>query len=99
MTEGRKNDRDKARFDLIPPEPVIELAHLFTVGASKYGERNWEHGMSWGRIYAAMQRHAWAWWNGEELDPEDGQHHLIAVAWCALVLHAYTVRGKGTDDR
>ncbi len=83
---GRKNDVGKARFDLIPSQPLFALAELFAIGAKKYAPRNWEEGIDFGRIFAAMMRHAWAWWGGEELDPEDGQHHLTSVAWCAVTM-------------
>jgi hypothetical protein len=63
------------------------------------GARNWEKGMRWGRVFGALMRHAWAWWRGEKLDPENGQHHLASVAWCALALLAYDLRGVGEDDR
>jgi len=96
---GVKHDEGKARFDLIPPEPLWELARLYTKGAEKYGDRNWEKGMRWGKVFAAMMRHAWKWWQGEEYDPEDGQHHLVSVAWCAFALYTYYVRGVGEDDR
>lgn len=99
MAEPRKDDAGKNRYDLIPADALEELARVFTIGANKYGERNWEGGLPYGRVFAAMQRHAWAFWNGEETDPEDGQHHLASVAWGALVLLAYRQRGTGTDDR
>lgn len=95
----RKNDAGKARWDLMPPDALDELADVFTLGAGKYGERNWEGGLSWGRVFAALMRHAWAWWRGEQRDPVDGQHHLASVAWCALVLMAYEKRRSGDDDR
>jgi len=98
-TEGRKDDAGKLRFDLIPVEPLRKLAEVYTIGARKYADRNWEKGIQWGRIYAAMQRHAWAFWNGERLDPVDGQHHLASVAWCALALMEYERTHPELDDR
>ena len=50
--EGLKHDQGKLRFDLIPPEALIELAKVLTYGASKYNDRNWEFGMAYGRLYA-----------------------------------------------
>jgi len=94
--EGKKYDGGKARYDLIPPEALHQLALLYGKGAAKYGDRNWEKGLPWGRVFAALMRHAWAWWRGEDNDPEDGQHHLIAVAWNAFSLYTYQVRGTAT---
>lgn len=96
---GRKYDAGKIRYDLIPPEALGVVANVFGIGAEKYGDRNWEQGIEWGRIFAAMQRHAWAWWSGERNDPEDGQHHLASVAWCALVLLTYEDTHPELDAR
>lgn len=97
--EANKFDHGKPRFDLIPGEALFAVADVFARGAKKYGDRNWENGMDWGRVFAAMQRHAWRWWSGEMLDRDDGQHHLASVIWCGMVLLAYELRGKGKDDR
>lgn len=99
LIEGVKFDAGKARFDLMPPEALEAVANVFSLGAVKYSARNWERGMSWGRVFAAMMRHAWAWWRGEENDPQDGQHHLDSVIWCAMVLRTYVARRVGIDDR
>lgn len=102
MTEqgdASKKDFGKARYDLIPPEALDDLAVLYGIGARKYGDRAWEPGMKWGRVFAAMMRHSWKWWRGETYDPVDGQHHLSAVAWCAFVLFTYETRRVGEDDR
>lgn len=45
--------------------------------------------MDFERVYSAMQRHALKWWNGEEYDEVDGQHHLDSIAWCAFTLRYY----------
>lgn len=94
-----KADTGKLRFDLIPPTPLMKLAEVYTIGANKYSDRNWEKGLSWGRIFAAMMRHAWKWWRGETHDPEDGQHHLASVAWCAFALMEYEGTYPEGDDR
>ena len=99
MSSGVKFDGDKLRFDLIPVKPMQQVAEVYTIGAKKYDDRNWEKGLDWGRVYAAMQRHAHAWWGGEICDPEDGQHHLASVVWCALALMEYEQTHKELDPR
>lgn len=96
---ANKYDGGKPRYDLIPPEALDALAELYGTGAKKYGDRNWEEGFKWGRVFAAMMRHAWAFWRGEKYDQVDGQHHLIAVAWGAFTLYIHELRGLGEDDR
>lgn len=97
--QGVKFDTDKARYDLIPPEIEEAVAKVLTFGASKYGDRNWELGMDWGRVYAAMRRHMAAWWGGEDDDPETGMPHTWHAACCIAFLVTYEARGVGTDDR
>ena len=96
---ARKNDGGKLRYDLIPVYPIERLAEVYSIGAVKYDDRNWERGMVWGRVFRAMLSHAWKWWRGETYDPVDGQHHLASVAWCAFALMEYEHRRVGTDDR
>jgi hypothetical protein len=98
-TQGRKDDAGRLRFDLIPAYQLQELARVYTIGAAKYADRNWEKGIAYGRVYAAMLRHAIAWWRGERDDPDDGQHHLAAVAWCALALIELERTHTELDDR
>jgi hypothetical protein len=97
--EGRKDDSSKVRYDLIPPELLEATAQVLTFGAAKYNARNWEHGMAWGRPFGALMRHMWAWWRGEEKDPETGYSHLWHAACCIAFLVAYEQRNIGTDDR
>lgn len=100
LTEGgRKDDQDKLRYDLIPPELLESVADILTFGAKKYGPRNWEKGMTWGRPFAALMRHMWAWWRGEQTDPETGKSHLWHAACCIAFLIAFEARGTGQDDR
>lgn len=97
--EGTKYDAAKLRYDLLPPELLQAVATILTFGAAKYGDRNWERGMAWGRLFGALMRHAWAWWSGETYDGETKKSHLWHAACCIAFLIAYEERGVGTDDR
>lgn len=97
--DALRKDDGKPRFDLLPPEPLFALAELYAFGAKKYQDRGWEAGMSWGRCFGALMRHAWKWARGEEYDDESGAHHMIAVAWNAIAIYTYFVRKIGKDDR
>lgn len=98
-SKGKKNDEGKLRFDLIPVYPLEELARVYTLGAGKYDDHNWRKGFKWGRIFAAMCRHAWAWWRCERNDAQDGQLHLASVAWCAFTLMEFERYKLGEDNR
>ena len=109
MIEGRKDDSEKARYDLIPAEFIESVAVILTFGAQKYGDRNWEHGMNWGRVFAALMRHMWAWWGGKgpttksfmfgDLDTETGHSHLWHAGACIAFLITFEERNVGFDDR
>lgn len=96
---GVKYDSNKLRFDLLPPDALEEVARVYTLGAAKYSDRNWETGMRWGRVFAATMRHLWAWARGETYDRETGLHHAAHAAFGCLSLIAYQNRDVGTDDR
>lgn len=99
QTEGIKFDQDKLRYDLIPGNALDELAKVYTFGAKKYADRNWEKGMAWSRIFGAIMRHAWAWFRGQTHDPETGLNHMVHAAWGCLALVEYSITNKGQDDR
>lgn len=97
-TGGAKGAKAQA-MHLVPGDALLAISEHLDRGAQKYAERNWELGYAWSLSFAAMQRHLWAWWQGEDNDPEFGWSHLRAVGFHALVLLAFELRGAGTDDR
>jgi hypothetical protein len=101
LSEGRKDDGEKVRYDLLPPELLEATAVILTFGANKYADRNWELGMKWSRVFGALMRHLWAWWNPcvPDTDPETGKSHLWHAACCIAFLIAYEQRKIGEDDR
>jgi hypothetical protein len=96
---GKKYDHGKPRYDLLPPDVLAEVVKIFTDGAEKYGERNWEAGMSWSRPFAAAMRHLWAFWDRQNIDPESGSPHLAHAIVNLIFLMDYQGRDVGTDDR
>lgn len=98
---GVKKDLGKERVDLLPPNALLALAELMDMGAKKYDDRNWEKGMDEGRIMAALGRHFLKYMAGEDFDPDPvaGHHHLIHIAWNALVAYELQVTGKAKDTR
>jgi hypothetical protein len=110
LAQGTKKDDGKVRIDLIPSEVIFALATILTFGAKKYADRNWEKGILWGRVFAALMRHMWAWWAGKgptsksflfgELDDETKHSHLWHALCCIAFLVAYEERGMTQfDDR
>lgn len=98
--EGRKDDESKPRYDLLAPEALAGIVEVLTLGAAKYGDRNWERGLAYHRVFGAIMRHLWAWWGGENLDSESGKSHLDHAATELHFLSTFDKRGMtGFDDR
>lgn len=101
-TGGAKGSKPQ-RFDLIPVEPLWEVAELYGFGAEKYpaedGIQNWTRGYPWSLSYAALQRHINLFWAGEEYDEETGLSHLSAVVFHALALRLFMDNYPEFDDR
>ena len=98
--KGEKFDSEKIMLQLFPPEALFEIGAVLTYGAKKYAPRNWEKGIEYSRVYGALQRHLWAWWGGEENDPESGLPHLAHAGCCLVFLLAFEKRGmKEFNDK
>ena len=90
----------KLPLHLVPPSAVGHLARAFSDGARKYGPYNWRmHAISSSVYYGAALRHMTAWWDGEDVNPDSGHHHLAhAMACLAMVLDGQAL-DKLNDDR
>ena len=109
---GASKGSKLARYDMIPADSLRILAEHYGKGAEKYppfdnGDGlgvldNYRRGYHWSLSFAAMMRHAWAFWGGEDTDKETGSPHLAAVAWHALTLLHWSLNEdlkKKYDDR
>jgi hypothetical protein len=84
-SEGRKYDKDKLRYDLIPFKALDAVVGVLSYGAKKYAPENWRKvdGWRW-RYFGAALRHMVAWFGGERVDPESGHKHLAHAACCLM---------------
>lgn len=97
---GVKKDEGKPRWELLPFDAVEGAVKILTFGAVKYAARNWENGIMYGRVFGAIIRHLWKWWQGENLDAESGMSHLDHALCELLFLSAYEKRKMTQlDDR
>ena len=94
-----KNDAKKVDLSLLPRIFLIEVAKAFMVGEVKYSRYNYCKGHKASQLIAAAMRHLTAWFEGEEPDPEDGQHHLGAAGACIGMLLRQMQLGTLVDDR
>ena len=85
--QGKKLNQNKPRMSLLPKGSLNAVIRVLEFGASKYQADNWKHvPEAKTRYYDAMQRHIDAWWQGEQKDPETGEHHLAHAICCGMFL-------------
>ena len=99
MNEGLKNDiKDKKiRWDLLPLDILNDIAMVYTAGAEKYGDNNWQNlENGYERYKGALLRHLYAA-TKEVKDEETGCYHLAQVAWNAISM--LWLRKNGTLEK
>jgi len=90
--EGRKFDGGKLEYGLLPPLALEETVKVLTFGAQKYERDNWQKVPDAKRRYFdALQRHVWAWKQGEQIDQESGIHHLAHAMCCLMFLYEHDI--------
>ena len=93
-----KYDNDKLKYHLIPAKELEQIVQIFTFGANKYGENNWQKCDDINRYVDALYRHLEAWRKGEKMDLESGKSHLAHVAVNAIfVLYLDNNKDKNNE--
>ena len=92
MSEGRKKDEDKLRFDLILPEFEEAMAHVLTHGAKEYGANNWQKvADAKARYTGALQRHLNQYRKGYMYDLDSDCNNLAQIAVNAMFLYWFEI--------
>lgn len=96
-----KYDTGKARLDLVPISGVMAVADVFGYGAEKYYANSWRTGkmVDWSRTYGSVLRHLFAFWSGQDNDPESTKPHLAHAATQLMILIEHQNINKEGDDR
>ena len=89
----RESNAGRGRFDLLPYEAMEALAKWYEDGSVKYGDRNWEDGLSVKDCINRMIRHSLKAGNG--WSDED---HLAAVMWNAAAAITMIQRRPDLND-
>lgn len=90
----------KAPLSTLPTGPMYEVALAMLEGARKYGRHNYRvMGVKASVYYDATMGHLTAWWEGEDVDPASGLHHLAKAMACLAVVRDSEMMGNWVDDR
>ena len=98
MSEGRKKDEDKLRFDLILPEFEEAMAQVLTHGAKKYEANNWQKvADAKARYTGALQRHLNQYRKGYMYDLDSDCNNLAQIAVNAMFLYWFEHQPQLTE--
>lgn len=90
----------KAPMSTVPAEVLAELAVAMLEGARKYARHNYRVvGILASVYYDAAMRHMMQWWEGEDLDPDSGVHHVTKAIASLVVLRDAMITKNFSDDR
>lgn len=79
---------------------AYEVANGMLEGACKYGRHNYRRiGVRSSVYYDATMRHLAAWWEGQDIDPDSGIHHVSKAIASLFVLRDAMIHDKCADDR
>jgi hypothetical protein len=105
MPTGNPKDRlaqsqDKPPLHYLEPAAEEAIARAMKSGADKYGYRNFTIEPIKATVYIdALLRHILAWKNGDDVDPDSGQHPLAHIGANVHVALAAMAADKFIDDR
>lgn len=69
-------------------------------GAAKYGRHNYRGvGVRASVYFDGTQRHLLDWWEGVDIDPDSGRHHIEKAIASLVVLRDAQMQGMCEDDR
>ena len=98
-TGSLRYNKGKPKMSTIPPDFLLGLAEVMTMGEEKYGRYNFAKGNYVSVPYDSCMRHLMAYMSGEKNDNESGQHHLFHAAVNIMMMWLYDENFPEMDDR
>lgn len=98
-TEGVRQNQGKPDLSPIDPALLLECGKGLAIGQERYKDKAFNRNgnvMKLSTGYASAIRHLLKFMCGEDVDPEDGVHHLAKVINCIVVMWHNRIIG---DDR
>lgn len=88
------------KFSSIPWRVMAGIAVALSEGAWKYRRHNYRvAGVRASVYFDATMDHLLAWFEGEDIDPDSGRHHIEKAITSLIVLRDAQLGGVVTDDR
>ena len=105
MEQGGVNPKDalgsaKNPHGCVSRAVLAEVGLAMMEGSRKYGRHNYRVSPVRAEVYNdACNRHVDAWWEGEDIDPDSGLHHLSKAIASLFVIRDAIIQGCWYDDR
>lgn len=90
---GAKRDESEmlCRYDLIPPEAMEALAQTLWEGANKYGDRNWEKGITVNNLLNHSLKHIFKFMARDKSEPHL-EHAMCNLAFAITMIKRKKVK-------
>lgn len=90
----RDTDENKPRYSLVPPRVLKRIVMIYTLGAIKYGDHNYQKGMPYSRYLDSAGRHI-----EDFRDGKTNEDHLAQACWNLMGIMFHQEYGpEGLDD-
>jgi|ERR1044072_6669289 hypothetical protein len=92
-------NQGKPKWSLVHYKSLEPMVRVLMYGADKYAVDNWKKGLDKREILDSLQRHVAALIDGQEVDPESGEHHIGHIM-CNCMFYSYfniKVDDRGTE--
>lgn len=90
----------KVPFSVLYPRVLAEEGLALLEGGRKYGRHNYRiAGVRASVYFDACLRHLFAWYEGEDIDPDSGLSHITKARACLGVLRDSMLEENWVDDR
>ena len=106
MTVKDGNPKDgigsrKCAISTLPIRVLWRVGLAMLEGAVKYGKFNYRAAGVRASVYfdAAVGRHLFSWWEGQDIDADSGMHHIDKAIAGLMVLRDSMLQGNWVDDR
>lgn len=96
---ANKYNEGKLKWNLISWKALEPMVKVLMFGANKYAPNNWKKGLKYSVISESLQRHLYAFMEGEDSDPESKLSHLGHILCNAMFLSWMFTFRKDLDDR
>jgi hypothetical protein len=96
----QSHGRKKASMYCVPAPVLMEVGASMLEGGIKYGPYNFrDTPLFMSDYYDSTLRHMMLWWEGEDIDPDSGIHHVSKAIGSLMVLRDAMMNGMAEDDR